>query len=266
MAVGADLVPVLTKSMTWQVSMLIVLSGLALAVFGYAIWRWRQSGRSEMFWIALGAMAAVFYEPLGDSLVNLVYHQTGTLTALRAFGRTIPLWVLPCYAVFFGPAILWLVKYLQTAPTRARWMGLYGACIPATWVFEVLLLKMGAYVYFGAHQPVKILGYPVWMAFSNSAVIFLTSAMVFLCMRSQAVLRAPAVLAFMVPCLIIGIGVVTLIPIGFAMSATYSVLAINVGAALSALLSIALVWVSYSLTSEEGSLLAVSKTVDRVTT
>lgn len=240
-----DPTPVLIKSMTWQVAMLIVISLLALGVFAYAIRIWRSMGRSEMFWITLGAMGAVFYEPLGDSMVDLVYHQSDSLTAVTAFGVTVPMWVLPCYAVFFGPAILALSTLLENGISRQRWFGLYAVCVVGTWLFEVPLLKMGSYRYFGSQQPLKILDYPVWMAFSNSAVIFVVAMLVHACKKTAIVRERPAYLLLLVPSFIIGIGVTTLVPIGIAMSSTTSLLIINLCAAASAILSIAYVWVSF---------------------
>jgi hypothetical protein len=239
-----DPTPVLIKSMTWQMAMLVVISLLAAGVFTHAIRVWRSTGRSEMFWIALGAMGAVFYEPLGDSMVDLVYHQSGSLTALTAFGVTVPLWVLPCYAVFFGPGILALTMLLENGISRQRWFGLYAVSVVGTWLFEVPLLKMGSYQYFGSQQPIKILDYPVWMAFSNSAVIFVVAMLVHACKKTAMVRERPVYLLLLVPSFIIGIGVTTIVPIGFAMSSTTSLLIINLCAAASAILSIAYVWVS----------------------
>jgi hypothetical protein len=227
--------------------MLLVISVIALVVFVYAIRTWRTTGRSEMFWITFGSLAAVFYEPLGDSMVDVVYHQSDSLSVLTAFGRTIPMWVLPCYAVFWGPAILALVTALENGVSRQRWFGLFAISIVGTWLFEVPLLQMGAHTYFGSQQPIKLLDYPVWMAFSNSAVIFVVALLVHAFKKTALVREHPAYLALLVPSSIIGVGVTTLIPIGIAMSSTTSLLAINLCAAVTALLSIAYVRVAFDM-------------------
>ncbi|WP_112683734.1 hypothetical protein [Mycolicibacter senuensis] len=242
-----DSPPLLIQSMSWQVSMLVVIGLLASAVFAYAINRWRRTGRSDMFWTTLGAMSAVFYEPLGDLLVDIVYHQADSLTVLTAFGITIPLWVLPCYAVFFGPGVLALSSLLERGISRQRLFGLFAVAIVGTFLFEATLLKMGALTYFGSQQPVKIFDYPVWMAFSNSAVIFVVAMLVYASTKTAFVRKYPACLALLVPSFIIGVGVTTLVPIGFGMNSTTSLVIINLCAAGSAILSVAYVWVGSAI-------------------
>jgi hypothetical protein len=120
---------------------------------------------------------------------------------------------------------------------------------------------MGSYVYYGAQQPIKLFQYPVWMAFSNSAVIFVVALLVHAFKKTALVRRRPAYLALLVPSFVIGTGVTTIIPIGIAMSSTTSLLVINLCATASALLSIAYVWVAFNMVvpSFEGRSLAEEK-------
>ena len=242
-----DPVPELIKSMNFQVSMLAVTVLLAAAVFGYAIKTWRSTGRSELFWITLGAMCPVFYEPVVDMMVDIVYHQSGALTVLSGFGVTIPLWTLFMYAVFWGPGILWLTNQLDDGLTLKRWMGLFLMSIPFTLAFEVPLLKMGLYTYYGSQQPFKIFDYPWWMCFSNSAAIFVVALLVHVAKKTAVVREHPAYLVLLVPSFIIGVGVTTVIPIGYGMSSTTSLLIINLTAAVSAILSIAYTWLGFKM-------------------
>lgn len=242
-----DPAPELIKSMTWQISMLAVTALLAAAVFGYAIRTWRTTGRSEMFWIALGAMAAVCYEPLGDFMVDISYHRSGDLTAITGFGGTIPLWTLFMYVVFWAPGILYLTTQLESGIALKRWMGLFAATIPVTLLFEVPMLVFGLYKYYGSQQPLAVFGYPLWMAFSNSAVIFIVSLLVHAAMKTALLREHPAYLVLLVPSIIIGVGVTTIVPIGLAMSSTTSLVIINLCAVVSAVLSIAYVVIAYKM-------------------
>jgi hypothetical protein len=242
-----DPAPELIKSMTWQVSMLTVTVLLAAAVFAYAIRTWRTTGRSEMFWMALGALAAVGYEPLGDYMVDIVYHQSGALRSVSGFGGVIPLWTLFMYVVFWAPGILYLTKQLETGVTLKRWMGLFAVTVPITLLFEVPMLALGLYKYYGPQQPIAVFGYPLWMAFSNSAVIFIVSLLVHAAMKTALVRKSPAYLVLLVPSIIIGVGVVTVMPIGLAMSSTTSLVIINLSAVASAILSIAFAVIGYKL-------------------
>jgi hypothetical protein len=242
-----DPAPVLIKSMTWQVSMLTLTVLLAATVFAYAINKWRKTGRSQMFWITLGALAAFFYEPLGDYMVDIVYHRSGALTALTGFGGTIPLWTMFMYAVFWGPAILFLTNQLETGITMKRWMGLFALSIPFTLFFEVPMLQLGLYQYFGSQQPIAVFGYPLWMAFSNTAAIFVVALLVHAAMKTELVRERPVYLTLLVPSFIIGVGVTTIVPIGLGMSSTTSLTIINLCAVASSVLSIAYAWVGFKM-------------------
>ena len=242
-----DPVPELIKSLTWQVSMLAVTVLLAAAVFGFAIKTWRTTGRSELFWIALGSLAAVGYEPLGDFMVDISYHRSDALTALTGFGGTIPLWTLFMYVVFWAPGILYLTNQLETGVPYRRWMGLFAATIPFTLLFELPMLALGLYEYYGSQQPLQLMGYPLWMAFSNSAVIFIVALLVHAAMKTALVRERPAYLVVLVPSIIIGVGVTTVVPIGLAMSSTTSLAIINLCAVASAALSIVYVVIGYKM-------------------
>jgi hypothetical protein len=242
-----DPAPVLIKSTAWQVSMLAVTMLLAVAVFAFAIRRWRTTGRSEMFWMCLGALAAVGYEPLGDFMVDIAYHQSGTLRSLTGFGGTIPLWTLFMYVVFWAPGILYLTSQLEAGVTLKRWLSMFAIVIPVTLTFEVPMLALGLYKYYGAQQPIGVFGYPLWMAFSNSAVIFIVSLLVHAAMKTALVRDKPALLVLLMPSIIIGVGVVTVLPIGLAMSSTTSLVIINLCALASAALSIAFVVIGYKM-------------------
>ncbi|ETB36352.1 hypothetical protein N602_24325 [Mycobacterium avium subsp. hominissuis 10-5606] len=228
--------------------MVAVAGVLAALVFISAIRTWRTTGRSELFWVTLGATVAVFYEPVGDMLVDIVYHaQTHGLTVVSGFGVSIPLWVLFMYTAFWGPGILWLTKKLEDGITAKQWMGWFVASIPMTWLFEVPMLKLGLYEYYGPQQPFKILEYPWWMCFSNSAVIFIVALLVHVAMKTTAVRNRPAYLVFLTPGFIIGVGLVTVLPVAYGMTSSTSLVVINLTAAISSALSVAYVWVGYKV-------------------
>lgn len=66
--------------------------------------------------------------------------------------------------------------------------------------------------------------------------------------RKTALVREhPAYLVLLVPSFIIGVGVTTIVPIGLGMSATTSLLIINLCATASAILSIAYAWVGFKM-------------------
>jgi hypothetical protein len=107
----------------------------------------------------------------------------------------------------------------------------------------------------------KILGYPLWRAFSNTAVIFVVSLLVHVAKKTALVRERPAYLILLVPSFIIGVGVTTVVPIGLGMSSTTSLLIINLCATASAILSITYGHVGFKMVmpSTQADILAAEK-------
>jgi hypothetical protein len=236
--------PGLEKSFEWQYGALFFFGVLALLTFIYAFRLWRKTGNTSALWIILGSAIATYYEPLGDLLAHVTYHEVNTIPFHSAFGFTTPLWVLPCYVVFFGAPILGLLYVLEKGVTASKWLTFYFLSLPGAWVFEVPLLAMRATEYYGANQPIHILDYPPWMAFSNTCAMFLTATGVYYLRKTLVLREHPWLLALIVPLFVVGASAGTILPVGTALSSSDSTTYVNIMALVSMAVSVLFVWVS----------------------
>ena len=236
--------PALEKSLEAQYGILAIMVILAAITVIYAIKTAKKNGRSDVLWITCGAALACFYEPLGDFLAHVTYHEVNTIAFTSAFGFTIPLWVLPTYVVFFGAALLWLLNEIEKGMTCKRWMMLFFMLAPSALVFEAPLLALGYIEYYGANQPVKILRYPPWMAFSNMAATLITATSLYFVCKTKLVRNFPAVLVMLTPLFIAGGSAATILPVGSALSSTDSTFIVNIFALVSIAVSCFFAWAS----------------------
>jgi hypothetical protein len=224
---------------------------LAIATVIYAFRIAKRTGRTDAVWICVGAALACYYEPLGDLMARVTYHEVNTIAFTAAFGHTIPLWVLPCYIVFFGAPIIALLTIIERGITAQKWLLLFFLSVPGAWLFEVPLLAMGATEYYGDNQPFKILNYPVWMAFSNTAGMVLTATAVYYISKTPLIRQYPSLLAALLPLFIVGASATTILPVGSALSSSDSATVVNIFAMASIVLSVIYAWVSGKLLEAE---------------
>lgn len=243
--------PALEKSLNWQYGILAVMSLLAVLTIVYALVQMRRTQRSDALWICLGSALASFWEPLGDLLAHVTYHEVNQLSLTSAFGFYTPLWVLPTYIFFFGGTILMLLQWLEKGVSCRAWMVLFFVSIPGAFLFEVPLLEMGSIDYYGENQPWKILGYPLWMAFVNSCTMFVvTTALFYLC-RTRLIRRQPYLLATLVPMLVLGANAGAGLPLSHALNSGSSQSMVNLMACASMLLSTLYAWICGQLLEHE---------------
>ncbi|QIL74001.1 hypothetical protein G7048_26285 (plasmid) [Diaphorobacter sp. HDW4B] len=235
--------PALEKSVEWQYGILIVMSALAVAAIVYAFVHARRHRRSDALWIVAGAALASFWEPLGDLLAHVTYHEVNQLNLTASFGFHTPLWVLPTYIVFFGAPILMLLQWLERGVSVKAWMLYFFASIPGALLFEVPLLEMGSIEYYGANQPLKILGYPLWMAFVNSGTMFVVTTAVYFLRKSPFIGTHPILLAPLLPMLVLGANAGAGLPLSHAINSAASLQVVNLMAVASMALSTLYAWI-----------------------
>jgi hypothetical protein len=236
--------PALEKSLEWQWGMFAFMTFLAVLTVIYALRLCKKYKNATPIWIVVGSAIATFYEPLGDFLSHVTYHEVNTISFTSAFGFTIPLWVFPCYVVFFGAPILALIEKAEKNISINKWMLAFVISIPGAALFEFPILAVQATEYYGNNQPWKILNYPIWMAFSNTCTMFVTVAAVYFSLRTLVVKQNPWLLAILVPLFIIGSSAASIMPVGSALSATDSAIIVNIFAVGSMVVSVLLTWIS----------------------
>lgn len=241
--------PALEKSIEWQMGILIFMSILAALTFLVAVRISRRADNAYPWCLCLGAGLASFYEPLGDLFAHVTYHEVNQLALISAFGYHVPLWILPTYVVFFGASVLWLQSEIDRGVKLSRWIILFVLSLPSAWLFEIPLLRMGAINYYGDGQPVQVFGYPVWMAFANSATIFVVAAACSFLRRSPPFQEQPILFIPTFPMLVIGASGAAALPLGSAINSEASSVAIDVAAIVSMALASLYVWIAGRLMS-----------------
>lgn len=141
----------------------ICLAGIIYAAF--------HSKRART-WIPIlcmvGGMACIYTEAIVDSHLQVWWPIHNQIDAWSAFGREIPIMVIPIVGWYFGLG------------TYVRWalLNKYGAALPV-WkvylgeVFAAILLEPPAiqlhlWHYYGEHGP-RLFGYPIWWPFVGGA-------------------------------------------------------------------------------------------------
>jgi len=128
----------------------------------------RKSRRVLPLMILLGAMVASLQECLYDVFCNVWYAQYGATPMYRIFNISVPLWMLPAYGWYIGGLGYFMYKKFRDGITAGQVWKLYALFWVANLLLEVPALQIGnIYAYYG-NQPFELLGFPVWMAATNS--------------------------------------------------------------------------------------------------
>ena len=143
---------------------------LVLVSLGYTLAIWKRRGTPFYFFILVGGCLCVLNEPWLDLISQIYFPRTDGWIVFEAYGRSIPLWGVFSYTVFFGTQTFAVLELLQRGISRGRfWLGLLGV-----WAFnlalEVTVLRTALYSYFG-YQPLRIGDFPaVWIVLNSVGV------------------------------------------------------------------------------------------------
>jgi hypothetical protein len=155
---------------TAQLVVTAVTGILVLVSVLYALLMWNRRGTPLYLLILLGGGLAILNEPALDLVSQIYFPRNGSWTVFEAYGRTMPVWAVFSYIVFFGTQTVAILEVLRHGVTRTKiWLGVAGV-----WIFnialEVTVLKTGIYFYFG-HQPLRIGDFPaVWLTLNSVGV------------------------------------------------------------------------------------------------
>lgn len=230
--------PVLEKSIAWQEGMLAVILLLALGGVTTVVLQARRTRQWFPIFVCIGGALCAFYEPLGDLLSHVTYHEVNQVNFTTAFGFHIPLWILPCYLVSFGVPIILLANVLENGIGMKKWMTFYALAFVGGWAFEVPMILMGAIEYYGDNQPFRILGFPVWLGFVNNATMFTVASFVYLLKRSSVGERWPALVVVLMPVMVGGTHAGLSLAAGSAINSSHDLVFVNLMATVSALLGV----------------------------
>jgi hypothetical protein len=140
----------------------IITVVLAVAVAGFvvaALVSWRRTKRPIFLLLLAGGYICSFNEPLIDFLCHCFFPADGWV-GHTVFNRSIPIWVILAYVVFYGGLTYALSAAFRSGVTRrALWTSI-GIWAALNLAMEIPLLQSNLYVYYG-DQPFMVGGFPL---------------------------------------------------------------------------------------------------------
>lgn len=156
---------------------ILAISGaIFLAALGYAGRDAIQTRRWLPVLVFGGAFIASFQEAIYDVSVLVWWAENGPAPLYRAYNISVPTWMALAYPWFIGGMGYWAYRQFNDGMTPTKLWKLYFFGWFANMVLEIPALQLGnIYTYYG-NQPFVILGFPMWMAFTNTLMPILVGA------------------------------------------------------------------------------------------
>jgi hypothetical protein len=140
----------------------IITIALAVVVAGFvitALVSWYRTKRPTFLLLLVGGYICSFNEPLIDFLCHCFFPADGWV-GHTVFHRSIPIWVILAYIVFYGGLTYLLSTAFKIGVTRRTlWIGI-GIWAALNLAMEIPLLQSNLYVYYG-DQPFLVGGFPL---------------------------------------------------------------------------------------------------------
>jgi hypothetical protein len=231
-----------------QSGLLVVAAVLAACSLIYALRRSFCERDLYPLYVFLGAGCAVLLEPIGDIFTQVVYPQVDQISAFSAWGREIPLWMIPNYLFFFCIPVLLLMRFLIRPGMRSRtWWLTYFSLAAFVAVFEMPGINARSWKYYGDPQLLNVNTYPVWVGFNNAQCLVSTAVAVYLLRRTIIHGTRSILLIALVPLIIAATHIAPSLPVATATHSTASSLWMNVAAVVTIALNVMMVWVGLML-------------------
>jgi hypothetical protein len=166
-------------NLTMQTVATILLWTATLATLGWAGVLARRERTVFPVVLVLSVAAGSILEPIYDILYHLLWYTGGTVngdltghqwTLFTAFDLPQPVWVMPAYVMVFGLPALLMYRTLAQGATMARVFKMAALLVCTTAAFEITANNIDLYGYYG-EAPMRLLKYPLWIAFMESAQI-----------------------------------------------------------------------------------------------
>jgi hypothetical protein len=161
----------MTTPGTTQTTITVVLALVVAAFVVAALAEWRRSGSPAFLLVLIGGYVCSFNEATVDVLGHCFFPSDGWI-AYTSFDRSIPIWVVLAYVIFFGGLSYLMSLALKRGAThRAMWSGIaiFGVL---NVLLEIPMLSAGLYVYYG-NQPFEIGGFPIsWLVINSLGSLF----------------------------------------------------------------------------------------------
>jgi hypothetical protein len=160
------------------VATIVLWAGTAVAL-GWAVLKARREKTMLPVVLILAVAVGSILEPIYDITYHLLWYTGGFVdgnitghqwTLFTAFGLPQPVWVLPAYVMVFGLPALIMYGRLAKNPNAATIAKMAGILFLTTAAFETTAINLNLYGYYG-QAPLRLLGYPLWIAAMESAQI-----------------------------------------------------------------------------------------------
>lgn len=177
-------IPPLPTGMVMSQHYELILAVNVAVLAGVMVWILKEAGRTRSLlpvFIMIGAAVASLMECAFDVMVLVNWAEYGHTPLYRIFDRSVPTWMVLAYPWFIGGQGYWMYKKLKEGMAAKQLWKLYVFAWFANMFLEIPALQLGdIYTYYG-NQPFQILGFPLWMAWSNSLMPILMGAVIYAC-------------------------------------------------------------------------------------
>lgn len=197
---GPGEVPDLNTTLQSIVTVALWVGTIALVL--YAIRLSRRDRSPIAIFLVLAVAVGSLIEPLYDVSYHLFWHdfdeagKSAQWTLFESFDLPQPVWVMPAYVVVFAGPAIFMYKGLAKKTTLRHVFKLAAITACTTAVFEILMINLDLYSYWSP-QTMRVLDYPIWIAFMEAAQIT-TFAMLVALLSRKATKPVHLLAAFMI--------------------------------------------------------------------
>jgi hypothetical protein len=154
--------------------------GLVAVVLVVALNHWRKHGSAIGLWLVLGGALTTLNEPIVDVLGKCWFPAIGSQVLLKAWGVSIPTYMVAVYAWYVGGQAFLAYRLYQNGLSRRGLFRLYAAFAVVNLFLEIPGLNLPApmYSYYG-YQPLVLLSFPMWWIFCNALMPMMIAGVAF---------------------------------------------------------------------------------------
>jgi hypothetical protein len=145
---------------------------LAVLALAYCLWLARRERKIWPLMVLLCAAPMTMWESMQNIVTHVVYPEDGMHVAFTIYDRPMPVFLVLLYVGFFGLWLPWLMKKFEDGVTVKQVMKYYVGTVVFALAFEPIPVHVFKwYTYYGANQPLKFFGVPIWWSFVNAMTI-----------------------------------------------------------------------------------------------
>ncbi|CAM2169585.1 membrane hypothetical protein [Paraburkholderia sacchari] len=156
------------RSLTAEYAFLWVNVAVCLGGIIYALVVARRTRSLLPIMCMVGGALTIFLEPLVDSHLQVWWPIHSQPTILRAWGRPLPVMVLPIVTWYFGIGALLRLDWLQKNGAKSRLWLVYAVEVGMAVALEPPAIQLDLWHYYG-EQGFRFFGYPIWWPFVGGA-------------------------------------------------------------------------------------------------